>query len=91
MESQLAAAFASVPHRVDLIIDLTHAGHIPNGTLYYLRDAYAEATENLGEYIFIGAPEPFKTLFYAADRYYTVLGGHLDFRFIDTPLSYPSH
>jgi hypothetical protein len=83
MDAHIAAAFASVTHRVDLIIDLSQAGRIPKGTLYYLRDAYSDETENLGEYIFVGAPDSFKRLFLAADRYYTVLGGHLKFRFVD--------
>lgn len=81
--ADIEAAFSSVSHKVDLIIDLSQAGRIPKGTLYFLRDAYSDSTENLGEYIFVNAPDTFKTLFHAADRYYTVLGGHLDFRFVD--------
>jgi hypothetical protein len=37
---------------------------------------------NLGEYVFIGAPEGFESLMAVTDRYYTALGGVLDYRII---------
>lgn len=83
--ADIEAAFSSVMHKVDLIIDLSHAGYIPKGTLYFLRDAYSDDAETRGEYIFVNAPDKFEALFRAVDRYYTVLGGHLDFRFIESP------
>ena len=49
-------AFDSVSANIDLIIDLRYAGkHIPDHVLAQLRDAYAGATSNLDQYIFVGA------------------------------------
>ncbi len=76
--------FATVDHPVDLLIDLRDAADtVPDGSMVYLRDAYADGLANLREYVFIGAPEAFKMLFMAVDRYYTALGGRLAYRFAD--------
>lgn len=77
-------AFASVSHRVDLIIDMTAAGEIPDSALDRLRNSYADPTINLGDYIFVGAGDDFKAILAVADRYYTALGGSLDYRFMTT-------
>src|SRR5262245_57269342 len=84
VSQSIESAFASVDHTVDLIIDVSWAGELPSNTLDRLRDTYADATSNLGCYIFVGATDAFKTLLTIADRYYTALGGRLDFRFADT-------
>ena len=83
ISGEIAQAFASVPHPVDLIIDVTQAVHIPAEALYQLRDAYADTTTNLGQYILAGASPEFERLFTAADRHYTVLGGQLRYVFVD--------
>ena len=76
--------FNSTSNLVTLLIDLRNAGEMPIEVIHRLRDAYADATYNLGGYIFIGASEHFTTLMTVADNYYTMLGGHLDFTFAAT-------
>lgn len=77
-------AFHSTDNTVDFIIDLRDAGEMPDDVLNRLRDAYADATVNLGGYIFIGADANFKTLLEVADNYYSTLGGRLNYIFVDT-------
>ena len=78
-------AFDSVSTNIDLIIDLRYAGHhIPDHVLSQLRDAYADATPNLDQYIFVGANSLFIQQLTIADRYLTALGGALDFQCVDT-------
>lgn len=79
----LTAAFASVSHTVDLVVDMTYAGRLPHDSLYQLRNVYGNDTPNLGRFIFVGATNEFKTMMLTADRYYTALGGQLDFCFVD--------
>jgi hypothetical protein len=83
LSAHIEAAFASVPHPVDLVIDVRAAGTIPAEALHELGKAYADATPNLGEYVFVGASAHFRGLFAAAHRYYTALGGQLNYRFVD--------
>lgn len=82
VSQQIEAAFASVPHTVDLVVDITAAGDLPSDGLFRLRNVYSDPTPNLGEYRFVGASPAFQLQFEAADRYYTALGGKLDYRFL---------
>ena len=78
-------AFDSASTNIDLIIDLRHAGtHIPDHVLSQLRDAYADGTPNLDQYIFVGASTQFIQQLLIADRYLTALGGALDYECVDT-------
>jgi hypothetical protein len=70
-----------VDHTVDVLINITDVGTIPDDAMFRMSELYAEALPNLGEYIFIGAPEGFKSLMGVTDRYYTALGGNLAYRF----------
>jgi hypothetical protein len=73
LSGDIDAAFDSVPHTVDLVIDVTEAGTLPEDALFRLRNSYSSPIVNIGEYIFVGATDEFKKLFEAADRYYTAL------------------
>jgi hypothetical protein len=86
---QIEAAFASVRHTVDLVVDITAAGDLPEDGLFRLRNVYSDPTPNLGEYRFVGASREFQLQFEAVDRYYTALGGKLDYRFIGEPQALP--
>ncbi|MBC8171849.1 MAG: hypothetical protein H7X77_09250 [Anaerolineae bacterium] len=81
---KIEAAIASVSHNVDVIIDMSRAGEIPASALDRLRNIYADATINLGDYLFVGADDDFKAMFAVADRYYTALGGSLTYHFAAT-------
>jgi hypothetical protein len=83
LSDNIDEALASVSHTVDLVIDISDAGAMPEDALFRLRNSYSSPIQNLGAYIFVGATDEFKRLFEAADRYYTALGGELDYRFID--------
>lgn len=79
---EIDAAMASVPHVVDLVIDVTLAGELPDDALQRLANSYADPTPNMGQYIFVGASDEFRMLFEAVDRYYTALGGELEYSFV---------
>lgn len=78
--AELEAMVNSVSHTVDVLINITDAGAIPADGMFRMRELYTQTLPNLGEYVFIGAPEGFKSLMNVADRYYTALGGELDYR-----------
>lgn len=81
----IQVAFESVSNDIDLIIDLRHAGkHIPDHVMSQLRDAYSDGTPNLDQYIFVGATPQFIQQLSIADRYFTALGGTLDYQCVDT-------
>jgi hypothetical protein len=81
VDADIEHAFHSVTHTVDLVIDLHNAGPLPDDIFYRMRDAYADATDNIGQYVFLGAPDDFGETMAVVDRYYTALGGRLEFRF----------
>lgn len=84
LESRIEELFNSVPYDVDLIIDLREAGAMPESVMARLRDAYADGTDNLRQYIFVGASPEFIEAFKTADRYYTALGGRLAYTFVSS-------
>lgn len=79
--TELEAMVQSVNHTVDVLIHIAEAGAIPTDSMFRLRELYHSTLPNLGEYVFIGAPDGFKSLMTVTDRYYTALGGALDYRF----------
>jgi hypothetical protein len=83
LSPEIEAAMESVEHPVDLVIDLSEAGDLPEQALYHLRNAYSDTSPNRGQYIFLGATDVFKTLFEAVDRHYTALGGELEYQFVE--------
>jgi hypothetical protein len=72
-----------MPHIVDLVIDVSNAGNLPEDALFRLRNSYSSTIPKLGTYIFVGATDKFKRQFEEADRYYTALGGSLDYCFLE--------
>lgn len=84
MSHKIEALMYSVVHKVDLIIDVRSVGEMPKNSLAELANSYADTNPNLGRYILVGVPETFQNLMRAADRYYTALGGHLQFTFVDS-------
>jgi len=79
--TDITTMLASVQHRVDIHIHMAKAGVLPTDSMFRLRESYADLTPNLGEYVFIGAPDEFKSMMRVTDRYYTALGGTLAFSF----------
>jgi hypothetical protein len=77
--ARLEALVSSVSHRVDVLIDMAEAGEIPTDGLLRMGELYADALPNLGQYVFIGAPQGFEAVMGVADRYYGALGGRLDY------------
>lgn len=84
VDQELEYGFGSVSHTVDLLADLRQAGSMPMDVIDLLADAYADATPNIGRYIFLGADEQFKQQLETAESYYRVFGGHIDYVFVDT-------
>lgn len=84
IEADIERLFHLAAEDVDLIIDLRDAGNMPESVLARLRDAYADGTDNLRQYIFVGAQPSFVEAFKTADRYYTALGGRLKYTFVDS-------
>lgn len=76
--------FESATDEVDLIVDMRSAGDIPQHLFSQFRDAYADTTPNLGQYIYVGATSAFMDHMAIVDRYLTALGGQLDYRRADT-------
>ncbi|MCA9885164.1 MAG: hypothetical protein KC708_19440 [Anaerolineae bacterium] len=84
VDDELEYGFLSVKHTVDLLIDLRQAGPMPMDMFELLADAYADATPNLGRYIFLGADAAFKQQMETAESYYQVYGGYLEYIFVET-------
>ena len=84
LSDRIEDMFNSTTRDIDLIIDLSYAGDIPADVVAQLRDAYADGEPNLGQYIFVGASSQFVEQLAIADRYFTALGGTLDYRCVDT-------
>ena len=84
VDQDLEYGFSSVLHTVDLLADLRQAGSMPMDVVDLLADAYADATPNIGRYIFLGADETFKQQLETAESYYRVFGGHIDYVFVET-------
>ena len=85
LSDAIEEAFDSVSYDIDMIIDLRSAGkQVPDHVLSQLRDAYAEGTSNLDQYIFVGATSQFIQQLSIADRYFTALGGMLNYQCVDT-------
>ncbi len=81
---QITTMLQNVNHEIDLIIDVRSGGDIPEDAIRRLRRAYSGDALMLRRYILVGAPKPVQELFGVADRYYTALGGFLEFAFVDT-------
>lgn len=81
---QITAMLHDVNDEIDLIIDVRNGGDIPEDAIRRLRRAYSGAALTLRRYILVGAPKSVQELFGVADRYYTALGGFLEFSFVDT-------
>ncbi|MCU0466823.1 MAG: hypothetical protein MUF38_19940 [Anaerolineae bacterium] len=80
--ADLIAMADSVPHTVDILINMTDAGELPADAVLRMGEMYTDDLPNLGEYVFMGAPDGFESLMAVTDRYYTALGGVLDYRVI---------
>lgn len=76
--------FESATDEVDLIVDMRSAGDVPQHLFSQFREAYADTTPNLGQYIFVGATPEFLDYLAVIDHYLTALGGQLDYRCADT-------
>lgn len=79
--TELEAMVNSVSHTVDILINITEGGAIPDDGMFRMRELYTSNLSNLGNYVFIGAPEEFKSLMSVTDRFYTALGGSLSYSF----------
>lgn len=71
-------------HEIDLIIDAQKGGKMPDDAVRWLRRAYSGEALTLRRYILVGASKAVREMFTVADRYYTALGGFLEFAFVDT-------
>lgn len=84
LSDTIRRSFESVDYAVDLIVDLRDVGDIPADVVSYLRDAYASDTPNLRQYIYVGVPVDFIETLAVADRYYSALGGELQYRCVES-------
>lgn len=84
LSDNIQTTFDSVIYDIDLIVDLSKAGDIPESTLNQLRDAYAGGMSNLGQYIFVGATPEFIQQLDVVDHYLTILGGLLSYDCVET-------
>jgi hypothetical protein len=73
----------SVSHEVDLVIEADTTQDIPQETLMHLRRAFGNTNSNVRRYILVGMPQAIHEMFDVAERYYTALGGSLEFVFVD--------
>jgi len=78
----IGAMIGGIRHEIDLIIDVRDGGKLPEDAIRWLRRSYASEELLIRRHILVGAPDFVRELFDVADRYYTALGGFLEFAFV---------